>query len=176
MTIQESSKVHQRIDALLRTTESRKRIAKINSVLVLSTLWYTDIIDGMKTSLREFFKSLEVTEDKLFFQDVPGALELPYAARVGAKGRHINQKTAPDMIVVLGCVQKGSTPHFDFVCASAFEGLMDVQLTQKIPMGYGLLTVDNLDQARERLSKGFEAAQAALFMYLSTEKPLAEVE
>jgi 6,7-dimethyl-8-ribityllumazine synthase len=176
MTIQESQSVHQRIDQFLRTPSALKKIAKLNSVLVLSTYWYPEIISGMKASLSEFFRSLEVNEDKIHFYDVPGALELPYAARLGSSGRLVGQKNKPDMIVVLGCVQRGSTPHFDFVCSTAFDGLMDVQLHKKIPMGFGLLTVENLEQAQARLNKGFEAAQAALFMYLSQEGPLAELD
>ncbi len=169
MTVQESQSVHQRIDRMLRTPAALKKISEVNSILVLSTFWYPEVIEGLKTSLLKFFQSLEIKEEKIQFVEVPGALELPYAARVGASGRLVGQKNKPDMIVVLGCVQRGSTPHFDFVCTSAFDGLMDVQLSKKIPMGLGLLTVDNLEQAEARLNKGFEAAQAALFMYLSTE-------
>jgi 6,7-dimethyl-8-ribityllumazine synthase len=167
MTISESQGVLKKLDQHFRTVEAQKRIRELESILVLSTLWYPTIISGLKKSSRDFFKSLEIPDEKLLYVDVPGALELPFAARMGASGRLQEQRTRPDCIVVLGCIQKGGTPHFDFVCQSAFEGLLDVQLQKKIPMGIGLLTVNTLEEAEARLGKGMEAAQAALFMAFS---------
>ncbi len=168
MTISESQTVLKNIDGALKTPAARREISRIESVLILSTFWYPEIIEGLKKSARNFFQTLDLSEDKLIFVDVPGALELPYAARMGAAGRLSGQRTKPDCIVVLGCVQKGETPHFDFVCQTAFQALMEIQLRRKVAMGIGLLTVNNLEEARARINKGQEAAQAALFMRLST--------
>lgn len=94
---------------------------------------------------------------------VPGAFELPLAAQRCAKsGRY-------DFIVALGCVIRGATPHFDYVCAQASAGLNRVALDTGVPVGFGLLTVDTLEQAMERSgtkagNKGVEAALAALEM------------
>lgn len=94
---------------------------------------------------------------------VPGAFELPLAAqRCAASGRY-------DFVVALGCVIRGATPHFDYVCAQASAGLNRVALDTGVPVGFGLLTVDTLEQAMERSgtkagNKGVEAALAALEM------------
>ncbi len=94
---------------------------------------------------------------------VPGAVELPLAARRIAEGRRY------DAIVALGAVIRGATPHFDYVCAQASQGLAQVSLDSGIPVGFGLLTVDTIEQAIERAgtkagNKGEEAALAAVEM------------
>lgn len=92
---------------------------------------------------------------------VPGAWELPLAARRAlASGRY-------DALVALGAVIRGDTPHFDFVAGEASRGLALVCIESEIPMGFGLLTCDTLDQAQARAggvhgNKGWDAAVAAL--------------
>lgn len=94
---------------------------------------------------------------------VPGAYELPLAVkRLAGTGRC----TA---IVALGCVIRGQTPHFDFVAGECASGLSRVSLEYDIPVGFGVLTVDNIEQATERAgskagNKGEDAASAALEM------------
>lgn len=93
---------------------------------------------------------------------VPGAWELPLAARLLARqGYH--------GIVALGCVIRGDTPHFEFVARAAAEGLARVSLEHDLPLGFGVLTTEDDDQALARAggregNKGWEAAQAALEM------------
>ena len=98
------------------------------------------------------------------YWQVPGAFELPLAAQKAALH-------GPDAIICLGVVIQGGTPHFDFVCNSATDGLTRVQLDTGIPLGFGLLTVNTEEQALERSGlpgskedKGSEAVQAALLM------------
>lgn len=94
---------------------------------------------------------------------VPGAFELPLAVqRLARSGRY-------DAIVALGAVIRGATPHFDYVCSAAAKGLADISLETGIPVGFGVLTTDTVDQAIERAgskagNKGEEATLTAIEM------------
>lgn len=93
--------------------------------------------------------------------NVPGAWELASAAQALAG--------QSDAIVALGAVVRGDTPHFDYVCAAAQQGLTRVSLDEKIPVAFGVLTTDSLQQAMDRAggvsgNKGSEAAEAAIEM------------
>jgi 6,7-dimethyl-8-ribityllumazine synthase len=94
---------------------------------------------------------------------VPGAWELPQAVSwIVERGRH-------DAVVTLGCVIRGDTPHFDYVCARANDGLGRVASAARVPVVFGVLTTDTRDQALERASggptnKGYEVTLAALDM------------
>jgi 6,7-dimethyl-8-ribityllumazine synthase len=94
--------------------------------------------------------------------DVPGAFELPLAAKYAAEsGRY-------DAIVALGAVIRGETDHYDWVCAEAARGIQSVQLATGVPVGFGLLTVDSMEQALARVQgggkrdSGAHAAEAVL--------------
>jgi len=94
---------------------------------------------------------------------VPGAWELPFAARRLAATERYNA------IVVVGAVIRGGTPHFDYICAEASRGIADASTEYEIPIGFGLLTTDNMEQAEARAggehgNKGWDAAIAALEM------------
>ena len=89
---------------------------------------------------------------------VPGAFELPLAAMALAKTRRYS------CIVALGAVIRGETPHFDYVASEAASGLQLAGLDTGVPVAFGVLTVDNEQQARERLGKGAEAVRTALEM------------
>ena len=94
---------------------------------------------------------------------VPGSFELPLAAkRAAASGRYAG-------IVAVGAVIRGATPHFDYVAGACAKGLADVMLQFDTPVGFGVLTVDSIEQAVERAgtkagNKGFEAAMSVLEM------------
>jgi len=94
---------------------------------------------------------------------VPGAFELPLCAqRMASTGRY-------DALVCLGAVVRGETPHFDYVAAAAARGIADVALRQDVPVAFGVLTTDTLEQALARAggargNKGYEAALTALEM------------
>jgi 6,7-dimethyl-8-ribityllumazine synthase len=92
---------------------------------------------------------------------VPGAFELPFAARQIADGYHA--------IVALGAIIRGDTPHFDFVANECARGLQHVMLESGVPIAFGVLTTDNLEQAQARTggshgNKGFDAAMTAIEM------------
>lgn len=94
--------------------------------------------------------------------DVPGAFEIPAAIRFAAKAGY-------DGYVALGCVVRGETSHYDYVCSESARGLMDLSVREGLAIGYGILTVENIAQAEERADptrgdKGGEATRAALAM------------
>lgn len=104
-----------------------------------------------------------VSEENINIVKVPGAFEIPVAAQKFAKsGKY-------DALITLGAVIKGSTPHFDYVSAEVSKGVAQVSLQTGIPVIFGVLTTDNLEQAIERAgtkagNKGSDAAKAAIEM------------
>lgn len=104
-----------------------------------------------------------VDSDKIDLVWVPGAFELPLAAKKMAKsGKY-------DAVLCLGAVIRGSTPHFDYVCAEVSKGTAHVSLESEIPVIFGVLTTDSIEQAIERAgtkagNKGFDAAVTAIEM------------
>lgn len=104
-----------------------------------------------------------VAEDNIEVAWVPGAFELPLVAKKMAQ----NEKY--DAIICLGAVIKGSTPHFDYVCAEASKGIASVSLQTEKPVIFGVLTTDTIEQAIERAgtkagNKGYDAAITAIEM------------
>jgi 6,7-dimethyl-8-ribityllumazine synthase len=101
------------------------------------------------------------TEDDLTVVRVPGAFEIPLAIdRMAASGKY-------DALVCLGAVIRGDTPHFDYVCDAVTRGVGDAVQTYKIPIGFGVLTTDDVQQAMERsgskdANKGYEALLTAV--------------
>jgi 6,7-dimethyl-8-ribityllumazine synthase len=130
-------------------------------VAVITARWNSQVTDGLRDgALRALARhNVQAVED--FY--VPGAFELPLAAQRAAKtGRF-------EAIITLGCVIRGDTPHFDYVCAETTRGIGEVSLNQDIPVAFGLLTTDNLQQAMDRAgdnheNKGEEAALTVLEM------------
>jgi len=128
-------------------------------ILLIQAPYYEAVVGGMRRGaervLAELGASLEVV-------DVAGAYELPAALRMA-------QKAAPgwDGFLLLGCVVKGETDHYQFICEAVCQGVMDIAGETGIALGFGLLTVENLAQAEarsaeDRHNKGAEAAHALL--------------
>jgi 6,7-dimethyl-8-ribityllumazine synthase len=95
---------------------------------------------------------------------VPGAVELTFAAR-----HYLNHHPEVDACIVLGCIIRGDTPHFDYVCQSVTQGITHINATMQIPVIFGVLTVNTEEQALQRIGgihghKGEEAAMTALRM------------
>jgi 6,7-dimethyl-8-ribityllumazine synthase len=121
--------------------------------------FYEDLADRLVAGARTVFDEAGVTEIDEF--DVPGAYELPLAAKLAA------QSGSYDAVVCLGAVIRGETTHYDYVCGESARGIMDVQLETGVPCSFGVLTVDNLDQALARSGgdkrdSGRHAAEAVL--------------
>jgi 6,7-dimethyl-8-ribityllumazine synthase len=99
-----------------------------------------------------------VDQGSITVMPVPGAFELPLAAMALAKTRRFA------CIVALGCVIRGDTPHFDFVAGEAASGLQLAAIETGVPVAFGVLTLERLDQAEPRIAKGAEAVRTALEM------------
>lgn len=122
-----------------------------------------DVTDELLRGALDCLRAHGASEERVDVYRVPGAWELPQAAaRLVDAGRH-------HALVALGCVVRGETPHFDYICAEASRGLGAVAREARIPLTFGVLTTDSLEQARARAdrgegNKGWEAALAALEM------------
>jgi 6,7-dimethyl-8-ribityllumazine synthase len=111
----------------------------------------------------------EVSLDDVFLVKVPGAFEIPLACK------KIADKKSVDAIIALGAVIRGDTPHFDYVAAEVSKGLANVSLATGMPISFGVLTTDTIEQAEIRSgakgsNKGFDAAMTALEMIGVLEK------
>jgi len=111
----------------------------------------------LETALRELDAS-GVGREAVTVMPVPGAFELPLAAMALAKTRRYA------CVIALGCVVRGETPHFDFIASEAASGLQLAALETGVPVAFGVLTVDMVEQAEARVSKGAEAVRTALEM------------
>lgn len=104
-----------------------------------------------------------VEEENIEVSWVPGAFEIPLVAKKMAQSKRY------DAVICLGAVIKGSTPHFDYVCAEASKGISSVSLSEELPVIFGVLTTDTIEQAIERAgtkagNKGYDAAVTAIEM------------
>lgn len=112
------------------------------------------LLEGAKRALKD--------QEEVVVIRVPGSFELPVAAKRAAESDKY------DAIVALGCVMRGDTPHFEYISSAVSLGLQQVALETGLPVGFGVLTVDTVEQAMERSgeagNKGAEAAMAALGM------------
>jgi 6,7-dimethyl-8-ribityllumazine synthase len=138
---------------------------------IVAAQWHTEVMDALVDNARKALAELGIDEPMLV--RVPGCFELPVAAHALAKHRY-------DAIVALGVVVRGGTPHFDYVCSAATDGLTKVAVESGIPVGFGVLTCDTEQQALDRAGlpgsaedKGREAALSAVATAL-TLKGLAE--
>jgi len=129
-------------------------------VAVVATRWHQQVTDGLVAGAVAALTDCRV-EDTATWR-VPGAFELPVAAKALAQQRY-------DAVVALGVVIRGGTPHFDYVCRAATDGLTRVAIDAGIPVGFGLLTCDDEKQALDRCGldgssedKGREAVMAAV--------------
>lgn len=127
-------------------------------LLVIQAPYYADVVGGMH---RGAVQVLEAAGAQVETVDVAGAYELPAALRMAIR------RGAWDGFLLLGCVVRGATDHYTFICDAVCHGVMDISAETGVPLGFGLLTVDTLDQAVERsrddrMNKGAEAAHALL--------------
>ena len=141
---------------------AKNEFASIRVALV-ATRWNTDIVEALLKGARGCLKDWGVTPDRIHEFRVPGAFEIPLALEQLARTRRY------DGLVALGAVIRGDTPHFDYVCGECAAGVREVSLRHVLPVGFGVLTVDNVGQASARVkpgkgNKGYEAAAATLEM------------
>jgi 6,7-dimethyl-8-ribityllumazine synthase len=138
-------------------------------VAVVAASWHTEVMDGLLAGAERALTAYRVADARIV--RVPGTFELPVVALALAKEGY-------DAVVALGVVIRGGTPHFDYVCNAATDGLTRVTLDTAVPVGFGVLTCDNDEQALDRAGlegskedKGWEATTAAL----ATARTLAEL-
>ncbi|WP_122817324.1 6,7-dimethyl-8-ribityllumazine synthase [Nocardioides pantholopis] len=129
-------------------------------VAVVAATWHEQVMDGLLAGAARAFADYRV--DAPVVVRVPGAFELPVVA--GALAAH-----GYEAVIALGVVIRGGTPHFEYVCSAATDGLARVALDHTVALGFGVLTCDDEQQALDRAGlegsredKGYEAASAAL--------------
>lgn len=122
----------------------------------------TKITENLLLSAMETLDKSKVNAKNIKIVQVAGAVELPFALHKLAK---IKGKKY-DFLVALACIIRGETPHFDYVAKMAQEGCLKVMIEDNMPVGFGVLTVNNLKQAQERYHVGGEAVLAAMELAL----------
>lgn len=135
-------------------------------ILIVEARFYEDIADEL---VRGAVAAIEGVGGSYERVDVPGAFEIPAAIDLAVRSTGIGGRRSFDGYVALGCVIRGETTHYDYVCSESARGLQDLALRYGAAIGYGILTVENRDQAWARASvdqgnKGGVVAQAALRM------------
>lgn len=125
--------------------------------------WNEEITGALLNGAVNTLENLGVEKEDIYVELVPGAFELPLGAKFVAENYDV------DAVICLGCVIKGDTPHFDYVCKAATDGILRVSLDNDMPVVFGVLTTDNLQQALDRAggihgNKGVEAAVTAVKM------------
>lgn len=129
-------------------------------ILLIQAPYYDEVVGGMRMGAERVLMEIGATLDVI---DVAGAFELPAALRMAISA----QREAWDGFLILGCVVRGETDHYTFICDAVCQGVMQIGVETGAAIGFGLLTVDTLEQAIARSSddrnnKGAEAAHAML--------------
>ena len=127
-------------------------------VAIVASRYNGEITNKLLETALEELDEAGVRREAVTVMPVPGAFELPLAAMALAKTRRYA------CVVALGCVVRGETPHFDFIASEAASGLQLAALETGVPVAFGVLTVDVVEQAEARVSKGAEAVRTALEM------------
>lgn len=141
------------------------QLPKDACVVIIRTEWNAPILDKLEEGCIKVFD-----ENKVCYKviTVPGAFEIPFAVKNYWEA-HKYKDDKPLAFIALGCVLRGDTPHFDYVCKAVTDGVVQLNLSLPIPTIFGVLTVDNQEQADERVGgkhghKGEEAAVTAIKM------------
>jgi 6,7-dimethyl-8-ribityllumazine synthase len=130
---------------------------------IVVTRWNSFVVDHLQQGAIDALKRHGISEEQMTLVKAPGAYELPLVCQ------RLADTDNYDAIIALGAVIRGGTPHFDYVAGEAAGGLNSVALTANIPVVFGVLTVDSIEQAIERSgtkagNKGAESAEVALEM------------
>ncbi len=136
-------------------------------VVIITAEWNGHITSELHRAARETLEANGIMPDDIVSIPVPGTVELTFAA-----SRAISV-LKPDAVIVFGAVIRGDTPHFDYVCQSVTQGVTLLNASGAVPVIFGVLTVDNEQQALDRIGgpaghKGIEAAETALRMIAMT--------
>jgi len=139
--------------------------SKGTRILIVEARFYDDIADALLAGASKVLKEAQAEFDCI---TVPGSLEIPAAIAIAVDAATTRRRPY-DGVVALGCVIRGDTIHFDIVAHQSARGLMDLAVARQLPIGNGIITVDNEAQAwvrarPEEQDKGGDAARAALAM------------
>lgn len=134
-------------------------------IVLVKTEWNATIADELEKGAIAELQKHHVK--KIITITVPGAVEIPFAIK--SFWDNADKKKRPDAFIALGCVVRGDTPHFEYVCKAVTDGVVQLNLSLPVPVIFGVLTVNNDEQAKERIGgkhghKGEEAAVTALKM------------
>jgi len=140
-----------------KNTRPRTTAAGFRFALVVSR-FNSFITERLLAGALDALKAAGASADHIEVVRVPGSFEIPLTAKKLASGGNA------DAVIAIGCVLRGETSHFDFVASEAASGLQLAGLETGVPVSFGVLTVDTVEQAEERLGKGGEAARSALEM------------
>jgi 6,7-dimethyl-8-ribityllumazine synthase len=130
-------------------------------VAIVTASWNNTFTYALRDGAIATLKQLGLRDEDIVLTEVPGGFELPLAAAWTLD--------SCDAAICIGCVIKGDTPHFEYICAGLTQGIMDLNMRSKKPVVYGVLTVNNEQQAEERCggihgNKGVEAAATCVRM------------
>ena len=146
----------------IKTVEGDFRDAKGKYAIVVGR-WNSFVVEHLLDGAVDFLKRHGIDEDDITIVRSPGAFEIPLTCQ------KVAEKKSFDAIIALGAVIRGGTPHFEYVAGECTKGLAQVSLQYGIPVSFGVLTVDTIEQAIERSgtkagNKGAEAAESAMEM------------
>ena len=135
-------------------------------IVIVHTQWNAQTVDKLLEGCTRILQQYEMSNYKVI--SVPGAFEIPFMIKNSWESYH-GTFEKPQVFIALGCVLRGGTPHFDYVCRAVTDGILQLNLTLPVPTIFGVLTVDTQQQADERTggihgNKGEEAALTALRM------------
>jgi 6,7-dimethyl-8-ribityllumazine synthase len=156
-------------------TASQRFDASRRRVVIVAARFNAALVDQLIEGATQAWREHGGVAARLQVERVPGAFELPLAAKAFAS------RGGVDAVIALGCVIRGDTPHFDFVAGECARGLMDAGLATGVPVIFGVLTTENQAQAEERaalarMNKGRESMEAALEMIaLLAARPRARI-
>lgn len=111
---------------------------------VISTRWNAEYVNALLTDVKSTLKEKEMKDDSIVYMQVPGAYEIPVAARLMCAAQKV------DAVICLGVLIKGETDHYDYIAEAVSSGLMDLQLSLSIPIVFGVLCCATNEQAEER--------------------------
>jgi 6,7-dimethyl-8-ribityllumazine synthase len=142
-----------------------KRVRSDARVGIVAARFNAHIVDALLSGCVRRLAEAGIAQDRLELHRVPGAFELPVAAKMLIDARRV------DAVICLGCVIRGDTPHFDFVAGEAARGIQQVSLQTGVPVIFGVLTTNTEEQAKARIGgthghAGERAADAAVEMIL----------
>ena len=140
------------------------KVKKSSKIGIAISLYNKDITDALLKSCTDELVKRDISKKEIKVVEVPGAFELPYACKKLADTKKF------DAVIALGAIIKGETPHFDFIAFACAQSIMEIGLKSELPVVFGVLTTNNLKQAKDRIKggkkgdKGVEAALTALQM------------